>query len=95
MANLRLSDEVWWRPERDDRPGRRRMRVEPTRQPSSPEADGRLGSSCTIPYGIPIIGWMHEIFGALDRTHARSTITAAFFTRPRTRILFVAGGRDA
>lgn len=86
MANLALSDDVV-APERDVVLEERRMRVE-----TDPAA--QLGEAMAAalfvhhPYGIPIIGWMHEI-EKLDRTHALDYYRR-FYT-PENAILVVAG----
>ncbi|GGH11717.1 peptidase M16 [Alsobacter metallidurans] len=86
MSNLVLSDDVV-APERDVVLEERRMRVE-----TDPGA--QLGESVASalfthhPYGIPIIGWMHEI-EKLDRTDALD-FYKRFYT-PENAILVVAG----
>ena len=58
----------------------RRMRVET--DPSAQLSEAMAASLFVHhPYGIPIIGWMHEIEG-LSREHALDYYTAS--TRPRT-----------
>nr|WP_156917696.1 pitrilysin family protein [Salinarimonas rosea] len=86
MANLRLSDEVV-APERDVVLEERRMRVETDPAAQLSEA---MAASLFVhhPYGIPIIGWMHEI-EALDRGHALDYY-GRFYT-PENAILVVAG----
>lgn len=86
MANLRLSDEVV-APERDVVLEERRMRVETDPAAQLSEA---MAASLYLhhPYGIPIIGWMHEI-EALGRTHALDYY-GRFYT-PENAILVVAG----
>jgi zinc protease len=86
MTGLMLADEVV-APERDVVLEERRMRVETDPSPSSPRP-WPPRSSCTIPYGIPIIGWMHEIEG-LNREHALDYYRR-FYT-PENAILVVAG----
>jgi zinc protease len=86
MANLRLSDEVV-APERDVVLEERRMRVETDPAAQLSEA---MAAALFVhhPYGIPIIGWMHEI-ETLDRTHALDYY-GRFYT-PENAILVVAG----
>ena len=90
MSNLVLSDEVV-DPERDVVLEERRMRVE-----TDPGA--QLGESVASalfthhPYGIPIIGWMHEI-ESLGRADALE-FYKRFYT-PENAILVVAGDVEA
>jgi len=86
MANLMLADDVV-APERDVVLEERRMRVETDPGAQLSEA---MASALFVhhPYGIPIIGWMHEI-EALDRAHALDYYKR-FYT-PENAILVVAG----
>ncbi|HYF55704.1 MAG TPA: pitrilysin family protein [Salinarimonas sp.] len=86
MAGLVLSDEVV-APERDVVLEERRMRVETDPAAQLSEA---MAASLFVhhPYGIPIIGWMHEIEG-LNRGHALDYYRR-FYT-PENAILVVAG----
>ncbi|MGY6644249.1 MAG: M16 family metallopeptidase [Salinarimonas sp.] len=90
MANLVLTDEVV-APERDVVLEERRMRVETDPGAQLSEA---MASSLFVhhPYGIPIIGWMHEI-ETLDRAHALDYYKR-FYT-PENAILVVAGDVEA
>lgn len=90
MSNLILTDEVVL-PERDVVLEERRMRVD-----SDPSSQLGEAVSATLwmnhPYGLPIIGWEHEI-RTLDRQDA-----IAFYDRyytPNNAILVVAGDVDA
>ncbi|WP_342359204.1 pitrilysin family protein [Terrarubrum flagellatum] len=86
MANLALAEEVVG-PERDVVIEERRMRTDN-------RPDAQLGEALTSslfthhPYGVPIIGWMHEIEG-LGRTDALAYYSR-FYT-PENAILVVAG----
>ena len=86
MSGLVLDDAVV-APERDVVLEERRMRVEtdPSAQLSEAMAAGLFVHH---PYGIPIIGWMHEIEG-LNREHALAYYKR-FYT-PENAILVVAG----
>ncbi|TVR10564.1 MAG: insulinase family protein [Salinarimonadaceae bacterium] len=86
MANLALADEVV-APERDVVLEERRMRVETDPGAQLSEA---MASALFVhhPYGVPIIGWMHEIEG-LNREHALEYYKR-FYT-PENAILVVAG----
>jgi zinc protease len=86
MANLLLEESVV-APERDVVLEERRMRVETDPAAQLSEA---MAASLFVhhPYGIPIIGWMHEIEG-LTRDHALSYYRR-FYT-PENAILVVAG----
>ncbi|MGY6567678.1 MAG: M16 family metallopeptidase [Salinarimonas sp.] len=86
MANLMLADDVV-APERDVVLEERRMRVETDPGAQLSEA---MASALFVhhPYGIPIIGWMHEI-ETLDRAHALDYYKR-FYT-PENAILVVAG----
>jgi zinc protease len=86
MTGLVLDDAVV-APERDVVLEERRMRVEtdPSAQLSEAMAAGLFVHH---PYGIPIIGWMHEIEG-LSRAHALDYYSR-FYT-PENAILVVAG----
>jgi zinc protease len=86
MANLMLAEDVV-APERDVVLEERRMRVETDPGAQLSEA---MASSLFVhhPYGIPIIGWMHEI-ETLDRAHALDYYKR-FYT-PENAILVVAG----
>ena len=82
-----ISTMRWWRPSatwcwRSGACGSR-----PTRRPQLSEA---MAAALFVhhPYGIPIIGWMHEI-EALDRTHALDYYRR--FYCPDNAILVVAG----
>jgi zinc protease len=90
MTNLVLADEVV-APERDVVLEERRMRVETDPAAQLSEA---MAASLFVhhPYGIPIIGWMHEIEG-LNREHALSYYRR-FYT-PENAILVVAGDVSA
>ncbi|MCC5977749.1 MAG: insulinase family protein [Salinarimonas sp.] len=90
MANLVLADEVV-APERDVVLEERRMRVETDPGAQLSEA---MASALFVhhPYGIPIIGWMHEI-ETLDRAHALDYYKR-FYT-PENAILVVAGDVEA
>ena len=86
MNGLVLSDEVV-APERDVVLEERRMRVET--DPSAQLSEAMAASLFVHhPYGIPIIGWMHEI-EELNRTHALDYYKR-FYT-PENAILVVAG----
>jgi len=86
MTNLVLSDEDVI-PERDVVLEERRMRTE-----SDPAAQlsESLGATLYVnhPYGMPIIGWQHEI-ASLDRTDALAYYTR-FYT-PENAVLVIAG----
>src|ERR671921_692680 len=86
MANL-LIEEAVVGPERDVVLEERRMRVETDPAAQLSEA---MAAALFVhhPYGIPIIGWMHEIEG-LTRDHALSYYRR-FYT-PENAILVVAG----
>src|SRR3954447_24567025 len=86
MTGLVL-DEAVVAPERDVVLEERRMRVETDPAAQLSEA---MAASLFVhhPYGIPIIGWMHEI-ESLSREHALSYYTR-FYT-PENAILVVAG----
>jgi zinc protease len=86
MTNLAF-DEAVVAPERDVVLEERRMRVETDPAAQLSEA---MAASLFVhhPYGIPIIGWMHEIEG-LNRDHALSYYRR-FYT-PENAILVVAG----
>src|SRR3954469_16532492 len=86
MTGLVL-DEAVVAPERDVVLEERRMRVETDPAAQLSEA---MAASLFVhhPYGIPIIGWMHEIEG-LNRDHALSYYRR-FYT-PENAILVVAG----
>ncbi len=86
MTGLVLDDAVV-APERDVVLEERRMRVETDPAAQLSEA---MAASLFVhhPYGIPIIGWMHEIEG-LSRTHALDYYNR-FYT-PENAILVVAG----
>ncbi len=90
MANLAL-DPALVAPERDVVLEERRMRVETDPGAQLSEA---MAASLFLhhPYGIPIIGWMHEI-EALDREHALDYYKR-FYT-PENAILVVAGDVEA
>jgi zinc protease len=90
MANLELDPAVV-APERDVVLEERRMRVETDPGAQLSEA---MAASLFVhhPYGIPIIGWMHEI-EALDREHALAYYKR-FYT-PENAILVVAGDVEA
>src|SRR3954467_788971 len=80
-------DEAVVGPERDVVLEERRMRVET--DPSAQLSEAMAAALFVHhPYGIPIIGWMHEIEG-LSREHALSYYTR-FYT-PENAILVVAG----
>ncbi len=86
MTNL-LLDESVIAPERDVVLEERRMRVET--DPSAQLSEAMAASLFVHhPYGIPIIGWMHEIEG-LSRQHALDYYNR-FYT-PENAILVVAG----
>ncbi|KAA2235115.1 M16 family metallopeptidase [Salinarimonas soli] len=86
MTGLMLADEVV-APERDVVLEERRMRVET--DPSAQLSEAMAASLFVHhPYGIPIIGWMHEIEG-LNREHALDYYRR-FYT-PENAILVVAG----
>jgi zinc protease len=86
MTNLVL-DEAVIGPERDVVLEERRMRVET--DPSAQLSEAMAASLFVHhPYGIPIIGWMHEIEG-LNREHALGYYRR-FYT-PENAILVVAG----
>ena len=86
MTNL-LLDESVIAPERDVVLEERRMRVET--DPSAQLSEAMAASLFVHhPYGIPIIGWMHEIEG-LNRQHALDYYNR-FYT-PENAILVVAG----
>jgi zinc protease len=86
MSGLVLADEVV-APERDVVLEERRMRVET--DPSAQLSEAMAASLFVHhPYGIPIIGWMHEIEG-LNREHALGYYRR-FYT-PENAILVVAG----
>ena len=86
MTNL-LIEEAVVAPERDVVLEERRMRVETDPAAQLSEA---MAASLFVhhPYGIPIIGWMHEIEG-LNREHALAYYRR-FYT-PENAILVVAG----
>ena len=86
MSGLVLSDEIV-SPERDVVLEERRMRVETDPNAQLSEA---MAASLFVhhPYGIPIIGWMHEI-ESLNRHHAIE-YSRRFYT-PENAILVVAG----
>lgn len=86
MTNLLLEDSVIG-PERDVVLEERRMRVETDPAAQLSEA---MAASLFVhhPYGIPIIGWMHEI-EKLDREHALAYYRR-FYT-PENAILVLAG----
>lgn len=90
MRNLVLTDEVV-DPERDVVLEERRMRTD-----SDPSAQLDEAVQAALfahhPYGIPIIGWNHEIEG-LGRTHALAYYQR-FYT-PENAILIVAGDVEA
>src|SRR3954462_11242732 len=86
MAGLNFDDDVV-APERDVVLEERRMRVET--DPSAQLSEAMAASLFVHPpYGIPIIGWMHEIEG-LNRDHALSYYRR-FYT-PENAILVGAG----
>lgn len=86
MTNLLLEESVI-APERDVVLEERRMRVET--DPSSQLAEAMAAALFVHhPYGIPIIGWMHEI-ETLNRDHALDYYRR-FYT-PENAILVVAG----
>jgi zinc protease len=86
MMNLLLEEAVV-APERDVVLEERRMRVET--DPSAQLSEAMAASLFVHhPYGIPIIGWMHEI-ETLDRSHALDYYNR-FYT-PENAILVVAG----
>ncbi len=86
MTNLLLDDAVI-APERDVVLEERRMRVET--DPASQLSEAMAAALFVHhPYGIPIIGWMHEI-EELNRAHALSYYRR-FYT-PENAILVVAG----
>jgi zinc protease len=86
MTNLLLDDAVV-APERDVVLEERRMRVET--DPASQLSEAMAAALFVHhPYGIPIIGWMHEIEG-LNREHALAYYRR-FYT-PENAILVVAG----
>src|SRR6478609_7048359 len=86
MTNLLLEEAVI-APERDVVLEERRMRVET--DPSAQLSEAMAASLFVHhPYGIPIIGWMHEIEG-LSRQHALDYYNR-FYT-PENAILVVAG----
>ncbi|MGU3536532.1 M16 family metallopeptidase [Methylobacterium sp. A54F] len=86
MTGLVLDDAVV-HPERDVVLEERRMRVET--DPSAQLSEAMAASLFVHhPYGIPIIGWMHEI-EELNRTHALDYYKR-FYT-PENAILVVAG----
>ena len=86
MTNL-LLDEAVIAPERDVVLEERRMRVET--DPSAQLSEAMAASLFVHhPYGIPIIGWMHEI-ETLNREHALDYYNR-FYT-PENAILVVAG----
>ena len=86
MTNL-LLDESVIAPERDVVLEERRMRVET--DPSAQLSEAMAAALFVHhPYGIPIIGWMHEIEG-LNREHALDYYHR-FYT-PENAILVVAG----
>ena len=86
MTNLALSDEDV-APEREVVLEERRMRTD-----SDPAAQLSESLSATLyvnhPYGLPIIGWQHEI-ASLDRSDALAYYRR--FYRPENAILVVAG----
>src|SRR5215218_9329737 len=86
MTNLLIEESVV-APERDVVLEERRMRVETDPAAQLSEA---MAASLFVhhPYGIPIIGWMHEIEG-LNREHALAYYRR-FYT-PENAILVVAG----
>ena len=90
MRNLVLTDEVV-DPERDVVLEERRMRTD-----SDPSAQLDEAVQAALfahhPYGIPIIGWNHEIEG-LGRAHALAYYQR-FYT-PENAVLIVAGDVDA
>ena len=84
-------DEAVVAPERDVVLEERRMRVET--DPSAQLSEAMAASLYVHhPYGIPIIGWMHEIEG-LSRTHAFDYYRR--FYAPDNAILVVAGDVEA
>src|ERR671921_818475 len=86
MTNLLLEESVI-APERDVVLEERRMRVET--DPSAQLSEAMAASLFVHhPYGIPIIGWMHEIED-MNRTHAPAYYRR-FYT-PENAILVVAG----
>ena len=86
MAGLNFDDAVV-APERDVVLEERRMRVET--DPSAQLSEAMAAALFVHhPYGIPIIGWMHEI-ETLDRTHALDYYRR--FYCPDNAILVVAG----
>src|SRR3712207_6610719 len=86
MTNLLLEESVI-APERDVVLEERRMRVET--DPSAQLSEAMAASLFVHhPYGIPIIGWMHEIEG-LNREHALGYYRR--FYAPENAILVVAG----
>ena len=90
MTGLDLDDEVV-APERDVVLEERRMRVET--DPSAQLSEAMAAALFVHhPYGMPIIGWMHEI-EELDREHALAYYRR-FYT-PENAILVVAGDVDA
>ena len=86
MSGLNFDEEVV-APERDVVLEERRMRVET--DPSAQLSEAMAASLFVHhPYGIPIIGWMHEIEG-LNRSHALDYYRR--FYSPDNAILVVAG----
>src|SRR3954470_22347218 len=86
MAGLNFDDDVV-APERDVVLEERRMRVET--DPSAQLSEAMAASLFVHhPYGIPIIGWMHEI-ETLNRTNALAYYRR-FYT-PENAVLVVAG----
>jgi zinc protease len=86
MAGLNFDDDVV-APERDVVLEERRMRVET--DPSAQLSEAMAASLFVHhPYGIPIIGWMHEI-ETLNRTNALDYYRR--FYAPNNAILVVAG----
>ena len=90
MSGLNFDDAVV-APERDVVLEERRMRVET--DPSAQLSEAMAASLFVHhPYGIPIIGWMHEIEG-LNRSHALDYYRR--FYSPDNAILVVAGDVEA
>ncbi|NNM72528.1 M16 family metallopeptidase [Enterovirga aerilata] len=90
MSGLNFDDSVV-APERDVVLEERRMRVET--DPSAQLSEAMAAALFVHhPYGIPIIGWMHEIEG-LNRTHALDYYRR--FYSPDNAILVVAGDVEA
>lgn len=89
MSGLNFDDTVV-APERDVVLEERRMRVET--DPSAQLSEAMAASLFVHhPYGIPIIGWMHEI-ETLNRTHALDYYRR--FYAPNNAILVVSGDVD-